>query len=140
MSRILYESAFMSSPKLRPETTYQAVVGRVIVKIRKDLNKDQNALADAVGVNQSTWSRIERGDSPLSIDQLALAAGFMGIQPSIILQEAEIARKELEQQGVIVQLNKRQEREKNSGIAFLGGAALGALIGSAITKNKNSGS
>ena len=63
----------MSSGKLRPETTYQAVIGRVIVNFRKQLAVDQALLAGAAGVTQSTWSRIERGESSLSIEQLAKA-------------------------------------------------------------------
>jgi len=118
---------------LRPETTYQAVLGRVIVKVRKGQGMEQGLLAKNVGVTQSTWSRIERGESSLNIEQLARASDFLGIKPSYILSETENAVESLELQGVIVNKNKNTTND-NHGIALIGAAALGALVATAIAK------
>lgn len=128
---------------LRPETTYQAVIGRVIVRIRKKVNENegsQGELAKNVGVTQSTWSRIERGESSLTVEQLARAADFLRVKPSIILLETEKAVDSLEKQGVFVNKkkvveNKAVGRNKtNQGVAMIGAAALGALVATAIGK------
>lgn len=77
----------------------------------------------------------------MSIDQIALAAKYLGIQPSEILKEAEIAKKDLESKGVTVRLTRHVDAAKattKSGVAFLGGAALGALIFAALSQNRNS--
>ena len=132
----------MSNRKiLRPETTYQAVIGRVVVKIRKELEIEQGSLAKHVGVTQSTWSRIERGESSLTVEQLARAADFLRVKPSTILHETEKAIDSLEQQGVYVNKitgSKAKGRNKtNQGIAMIGAAALGALVATAIGKTTN---
>ena len=128
----------MSTNQLNPETTFQSVVGRVIVKIRKELNVEQATLASSVGVTQSTWSRIERGESSLTVEQLANAAECLRVNPSTILLEAEEATKALRAQGVVVRNNKIQNSKTKAGIALIGAAALGALVGNAIAKSKNS--
>ncbi len=128
----------MSTGQLKPETTYQAIVGRIIVKFRKELGADQNFLAKAVGVTQSTWSRIERGDSSLSIGQLAKAAEHLRVNPSTILLEVESAVRELTKQGVIVRIISTQDAKSGNGIAMIGAAALGALVGAAVAKSGGS--
>ncbi len=129
-----------SSGMLRPETTYQAIIGRVVVKIRKELAVEQASLAKNVGVTQSTWSRIERGESSLTVEQLARAADFLRVRPSTILHETEKAVDSLERQGVFVNKNKQTENKEvgkaktNQGVAMIGAAALGALVATAIGK------
>jgi transcriptional regulator with XRE-family HTH domain len=122
------------SSSLKPETSYQAIIGRVIVKIRKALNVEQSALAENVGVTQSTWSRIERGDSAFTVEQLAKAADYLRINSSTILSETECAINSLKKQGVQIQYGKISENKNLSTGAAIGIAALGALVGIAITK------
>jgi predicted transcriptional regulator len=120
--------------KLYPETTYQAVIGRVLVKIRKELDKEQSFLSTNVGVTQPTWSRIERGESSFTVEQLAKAADCLQIKPSTILSETEKAVRDLKKQGVVVRMEKISENKGVSTGAVIGIAALSALVGSAITK------
>ena len=65
---------------MKSETTYQAVLGRLIVQKRQEKQIDQGEMARHVGVSRSTWSRIEAGASALTMDQLAKAAtvAFLG--------------------------------------------------------------
>lgn len=115
-------------------------MGRIIVKIRKELQVEQATLANAVGVTQSTWSRIERGESSFTIDQLADAAECLRVNPSTILLEAEEATRVLKSQGVIVRNEKPSVSKAKSGVALIGAAALGALVGAAIANSKKVGS
>ncbi|MCP4323830.1 MAG: helix-turn-helix transcriptional regulator [Alteromonadales bacterium] len=121
--------------QLKPEATYQAVVGGVLVKLRKELGVDQMLLAKAIGVTQSTWSRIERGESSLSVAQLAKAAEYLRVNSSTVLLEVESAVKQLRKRGVSIAVASSQDAKSKTGIAMIGAAALGALIGAAL-KNK----
>ncbi|PCJ37490.1 MAG: hypothetical protein COA75_04415 [Cellvibrionales bacterium] len=127
----------MSMGNLKPETTYQSVIGRVIVRFRKELTVDQGSLAAAVGVTQSTWSRIERGESSLTVEQLASAAECLRVNSSTILSDTEKAVRELKSQGVLVKMTKVSEKKDNSGAAIIGAAALGALVGAALIKSSS---
>ena len=122
---------------LSPETTYQAIVGSVLVGIRKELGVEQSALAKAVGVNQSTWSRIERGESALSIEQLFLAANHLQIKPSIVIHNSEKAVQSLRSQKVVVSVSKNMDKRVGQGVALIGASALGALVGAAIIRGKS---
>jgi transcriptional regulator with XRE-family HTH domain len=125
----------MSSGDLKPETSYQAVVGQVIVKMRKALSIEQCELAKKVGITQSTWSRIERGESSFSIGQLFDAANSLRVNSSTILLETEKAVSELRTQGVIVRNVKPKGNKDTNGAALIGAVALGALVGAAIAKS-----
>lgn len=69
--------------------TYPAIVGAVLAGIRKERGLSQAEVAEAVAVGVSTWSRIENGESALSIEQLAGAADRLEIAPSSVLQAVE---------------------------------------------------
>ena len=123
--------------KLSPETTYQANVGSVLVGIRKERRIEQSALAKAVGVNQSTWSRIERGESALSVEQLFMAANHLRIKPSEVIEESERAIHSLQSKDVVVSVTKSVDKRVGQGVALIGASALGALVGAAVMKGKS---
>jgi len=89
---------------LRPATTYAAIVGIVLVRTRTELALDQSAVAAAVGVTQSTWSRIERGISPLTIEQLRSVSDALHSSPSAITARADALAARVAQVGIHVQL------------------------------------
>ena len=117
---------------MRNETTYQAVLGRLIAQKRKERNLDQEEMARRVGVSRSTWSRIEAGSSTLSLDQLAKAAGALGITMGELMLETDEIVRVLRQQDVEVHDSRDQVRSARPGgaaaVAFLGGAVLGGII------------
>lgn len=125
----------MSTPDLKPGTSYPAVVGSVLVKLRGEQGVRQGELAQAVGVTQATWSRIENGSSALTIEQLGMAAVRLGRAPSEILRLADQAVMELRQRGVDVKAT-RGAATLDSGTAWIGAAALGALIAALVIKGK----
>ena len=135
---ILAQKGYMSTKdQLKPETTYQAVVGGILFKLRKKQQIDQRLLAKAIGVTQSTWSRIERGESTLSIGQLANAAEYLGVNASSVLLEVENVVKELRERGVTIKVTSAQDSKSKAGIAMIGAAALGVLIGAALSKPRD---
>lgn len=81
-------------------TTSGAILGTVLVKLRTEKGIKQGELADAIGISPSTWSRIEKGDSGLSIDQLRAAAKTLGVKPGLILEMVEAAEQEIASHGV----------------------------------------
>ncbi len=119
--------------KLRPETTYSAVVGRVLAIERQKRQLDQTTIATAAGVTQPTWSRIENGESALTVDQLALAAVALGTSASAIMQQVEQAIRGLIGRRVVVQ-HQSAKQAAQQGLALIGGVALGALILSVLAR------
>ncbi|MCG8094860.1 MAG: helix-turn-helix domain-containing protein [Candidatus Thiodiazotropha endolucinida] len=125
----------MSTKELKPGTSYPAVVGGVLVKLRTQQDIRQGDLAQAVGVTQATWSRIENGSSALTIDQVGMAAARLGMLPSQILALADQAVEQIRQRGVHVEPT-RSAANIDSGMALIGAAALGALITAVFLKSK----
>ena len=123
----------MSIEQLKPETTYPAIVGRILVSARKDAGLEQAQLARQVGMSQSTWSRIERGESALTVEQLAKAATALGTTVGRILTDADRATKGLEKQGVEVFLTRPKDTAKTA-LAVIGIAALALLVAQIIKK------
>ena len=121
---------------MKNETTYQAVLGRLIVEKRKEKQIDQGEMARHVGVSRSTWSRIEAGVSALSMDQLVKAAGKLDMPLGELMLQADGVVRELRRQGVEVLDSKDQtsaaKREKTATtmVALLGGAVLGGIVAS----------
>ena len=120
-------------PQLKPVTNYSAIVGRVLVWLRELDGKNQAAVATDVGVTQATWSRIERGESGLTVEQLASAAEVLNTTPGSILGKADDAMTDLRSKGVIVE-NTRPPSGTQVAIAMIAAAALGVLIAKAITR------
>lgn len=83
-------------------TTSGAVLGAVIIKLRIDKGINQRDLAAIVGIVPSTWSRIERGESGLSIEQLKTVAKALDETPWHILQMADVEENELKKRGVYI--------------------------------------
>jgi transcriptional regulator with XRE-family HTH domain len=120
--------------ELKNVTTYAAVIGAVLVNLRNDKKLNQSDVASVVGVSSSTWSRIEKGDSSLSVDQLYLAAKALKIRPEQILELASKAEEDLPSKGieVISWADFTSNRTLTSAVALgllpVGGTALAAVI------------
>lgn len=121
----------MSTTRLCPATTYPAVVGQVLARLRSTAGLEQAELAGHVGVSQSTWSRIERGASAFTIEQLALVAKSLGTEPSIILRQADRAARELAGRGIRVE-PRRINVAIELDLVLIDVAALAGLIAMAL--------
>ncbi|MCY4003908.1 MAG: helix-turn-helix domain-containing protein [Rhodospirillales bacterium] len=125
---------------MKPETTYQTVLGRLIAMKRRQKQMDQEELAQHVGVSSSTWSRIEAGLSALSIDQLAKAAAKLGAPVGELTSEADdLVRALLRQENVEVYSSRDQAKSAASGAeaptgVFLRGETLTATVAAMMRK------
>ena len=86
--------------KFQGNTTYPALVGNVLAQLRKEKGIGQAEFGALVGIGQSTWSRIEKGESALTIEQLAKAAFHLDLAPHEFLAVVDGARENLEGQGI----------------------------------------
>ena len=99
-------------------------------------------MAQKVGLNRSTWSRIENGEivpNAVLLDKIGRA---LDKNSADILAEANAARKRLQQEGVEVHQEKPAAKSGSKkvglGLALLGAAALGGLVASALKKDDES--
>jgi transcriptional regulator with XRE-family HTH domain len=106
----------------KPSTTYPEIVGQVLQKYRKNKNLDQAALAAKVGITNSALSRIERGGSSVSLDQLAKLSRALGEMPSVIISDADKVSEALKHAGVEV-----SEEKPGRGKTLVTAIALAAL-------------
>lgn len=79
----------MESEQYQAITTSGAVLGQVLVVLRKKHELTQTDIASKVGISPSTWSRIEKGEVALSIEQLRAAAHELKMKPGDIIALAE---------------------------------------------------
>ncbi len=114
-------------------TTYPAVVGRILAMLREQHGMEQSEIAQCVGLSQSTWSRIERGESAFTIEQLATAAAAFNTLPSRILEQSDSATAALEKMNVVVDA-ERPNRDGSMVLTIVGVAALGFLIARALSR------
>ncbi len=110
-------------------TTYPAIVGACLAAKRKEQGLSQSELALSVGLTVSTWSRIENGESALTIEQLALAAQRLNLPRSELLINADKKVAELEYRGIETKSNRVSINEISaSGAIPLVGSALFGII------------
>lgn len=111
--------------------SYPALIGAVISRIRKEKGMSQSDLAGAVEVGVSTWSRIESGESALSIEQLVTAADYLDVAPSSILQAVEerVASLRQKQVATVSARSQAQAVATSLGVIPLVGASLVAAVG-----------
>ena len=117
----------MAKPAPGPEisTTYEAVVGQVLRRHRATLGLRQKALAAALGLSQSGWSRLELGSCALTLTQFARVSVELGISPGRLLEEADRWTSSLQAKGVHVLFDRA---ESGGNIPLVVGAGLAALI------------
>lgn len=114
-----------SSPGLpSPEVPYASLVGQVIKQARQVRGVQQADLAEALGLTQSAYSRLESGDSVMNIWQLRQCAIRLGTSPSGLLVEVERAEVRLTSEGLSVVA----EKKANPTAAMLGIALLVAIL------------
>lgn len=121
---------------MKPETTYPAIIGRILAQERKNLGIDQAMMAKKVGINRSSWSRLENGEMAPNAVLLDKIARALKKPPSDILAKADKARKSLEDAGVVVHSEKPKSKSFGVGLALLSATALGALIVNKLSKGK----
>lgn len=111
---------------MQPETSYSAILGRILEHIRKEAGFDQGGIAKEIGLTQSAWSRIERGQSGISMEHLIRFSEILNTKPHKIIADADHASEQLKHDGITVHSNVLASSDKV--IAALSLAALGMMI------------
>jgi len=107
------------------QTSYGQIVGQVIRGRREMQGINLLAMAESVALaTPSGWSRVETGDTAMTLAQLRKAAKTLGMPPADIVRQADIIATQLEASGVKV----HDEKPKNLGKWLLGGAGILALF------------
>lgn len=114
-------------------TTYPAVVGGLIAQLRKSRGIAQADLAACAGLNQPAWSKIERGLTAITVEQLALISQALDQSPGELLLEADDVVGELTSQGYRVVRQRPPANSSDAG-ALLGAAVVGGLIGALLSR------
>lgn len=109
-------------------TSYPQIVGQVIRGRREIQGLSLIIMAEAADLSSASgWSRVETGDTTMTLAQLRKAAKKLNMHPWGIVQQADLIADQLEQSGVIV----HDDKPKNAGKYLVGGAALLALVAGA---------
>lgn len=118
-----------STGGLQPAVSYPEIVGGVLKQIRTQLHLDQATVAKVVGVAQPTWSRIENGAVPITVEQLALIAPTLNLRPSQLLERADTAVEGFRRQGIQVTPQRASPTGVDEeGRAFLKAAAVVGML------------
>jgi transcriptional regulator with XRE-family HTH domain len=116
-----------STTQLPAALTYGTVLGQIIVRRRQLAGLQQQALAEMLGISQSAYSRLESGQSAMSVNQLYAISARFGILPSDLLAETDRHVQQLQASGVAVTDGKAN----NASELLIGLGILAALIASA---------
>ena len=108
-------------------TTIPMVLGQLLVIYRKRIGKTQKDLSHALSVGGANASKIESGDTVISIEQLFIICLFLEEKPSDLFLKFEKALKILDENGVLVSNTKVKDlsiniKDKTTAVP---GAALG---------------
>ena len=130
---------------MQAETTYSAILGQILKELRKNNGMDQSDIAEKMGMNRSSWSRIESGNTMMTIQQLQKASDILSdtlkIEANEILLKADTVAKAMKDKGYTVHYDSPKEiQEKSSGtqgLALIGAAALGLFVGSVLFGGNN---
>lgn len=107
--------------------TYPALVGKVLIAQREFKGLTQGALASLIGLSQPAYSRLEAGESALSVTQLHKLAEVFGVPTASLLAQADQLEFQMTASGVKV----LHEKPDNPAALAIGLGLLAALILSA---------
>jgi transcriptional regulator with XRE-family HTH domain len=103
---------------------YPAVVGQILASIREQRGEKPRDVAARVGLSQSAYSRLDKGDSVMNLPQLHKVSAELGETPSAVLHRADAIKKQLRAQGVQV----LPEKPDNAAAALVGLGLLAAVL------------
>lgn len=104
-------------------TSFISILGLTLRDIRE--KKDdckQKTIAEALSMTTAGWSKIEKGQSAISVANLSKVAKVFEMSTSSILKQVEESIKELEKDGWIVSDDKLEEDDLNTGWSFASAA------------------
>lgn len=129
----------MTEALQHPETatSYSSILGQMISRARTQLTLNQADIASALGITQAAWSRIERGTTSITAEQLRTVATLLGREPYEVMREADAAARVIQENGVALVPPKDYDDLIKNGVMILIGAALGAALLHLYMKSKS---
>ena len=118
---------------MNQQITYNGLVGFELEKIRKKLGKEQSEISVATGISQPVLSRLEKGKAMITIDQLFVICGALGVKPETVISKATTGVEAFSKEDAV---EVTTTKEASSTGAVLTGAAIGALLTLLLTKGK----
>jgi transcriptional regulator with XRE-family HTH domain len=109
---------------------YNVLVGKVIQQRRERSGKSQTEVAVGAGLTQSAYSRIELGQTALSVSHLRSIARTLNFKADAVIAEADRIAVQLEIQGVKVPDEKPDDGDMAKSALLIGlGILLAVLAG-----------
>lgn len=109
---------------------YNVLVGKVVQQRRESSGKSQTEVALAAGMTQSAYSRIELGQTALSVSHLRSIARALNFKADAVIAEADRIAAQLEIQGVKVPDEKPENGDAAKSALLIGlGILLAVLAG-----------
>ena len=105
------------------------IVAQLLDESRKSVNLNQADFFKQAGISQSSWSRINRGLSYFTLEEMRSACGVIGVKMQEVLKDADQASELLpKKEGVEILRNLKGSENKSMLPTIIAGAALGFLI------------
>lgn len=115
------------SSRPAPRIPYTALLGRILQYHREHAGFQQADVAASIGIMQPAYSRIEKGDTSITVVQLRAVGKVLNVPPWQLLTEAERWTEKLRKQGVTVTNEKEVPKAALVvGLAILAAAMLAA--------------
>ncbi len=109
---------------------YTVLLGQILQHHRQRVGLQQADVAAALGILQPAFSRIEKGDTSITVAQLRVVARRLGMKPGQILFDTEQYAQNLQRQGVTV----TDEKEVPQAALLIGLGILAAALLAASSK------
>lgn len=107
---------------------FSALIGRVLAEQRAAQDITQVEFAKAMKITKSTWSRLERGESPLEVGHLAFACALLGLKEVDVIGEAKSRISAYNQQGIQVVYLRPKDERLGLGKVLLGAAGVAGAV------------
>ena len=127
--------------------TSRAVLGYVLAELRRRRKLTQVQFAEQLGLAGSTWSRVEKGETSLTVEQLRAAADHLGISAASLLNLTAKGEEAVRRYGKVIDMSKAERKGPDAalgvvnavspgmfyaGVFSLIGATLGEFLGKAL--------
>lgn len=115
-----------STPSIPPAVMpYNMLIGKILQRHREQIGKNQSEIAEVAGLTQSAYSRIESGQSSLTLAHLHAITDALGIKPDEVLKETDQIAGKLLSQNVSVPFDKPENSDDTKAALLIG---LGILL------------
>lgn len=114
---------------IRKNATYSMIVAQLLNQKRGDLNIDQSSFLERARLSQSSWSRINRGLSYFTLEELRLACGAVSVDMNNLLRDAnKVAELLPDKENINILDSVKGSDNKSILSTIIAGAVLGFLI------------